>query len=175
MQKTSIYLVGPMGAGKSTLGRLLAAELKLDFYDSDKVIEERSGANIPWIFDMEGEAGFREREEQAIDELTQIPNIVLATGGGVVMREANRQHLSTRGTVVYLRTSVEQQLARTAKDKNRPLLQTANPEQVLRELFAKRDPLYLEVADIVIDTDQHSPKWMVQELKRLIKGETCKL
>ena len=175
MQKTSIYLVGPMGAGKSTLGRLLAAELKLDFYDSDKVIEERSGANIPWIFDMEGEAGFREREEQAIDELTQMPNIVLATGGGVVMREANRQHLSTRGTVVYLRTSVEQQLARTAKDKNRPLLQTANPEQVLRELFAKRDPLYLEVADIVIDTDQHSPKWMVQELKRLIKGETCKL
>ena len=175
MQKTSIYLVGPMGAGKSTLGRLLAAELKLDFYDSDKVIEERSGANIPWIIDMEGEAGFREREEQAIDELTQIPNIVLATGGGVVMREANRQHLSTRGTVVYLRTSVEQQLARTAKDKNRPLLQTANPEQVLRELFAKRDPLYLEVADIVIDTDQHSPKWMVQELKRLIKGETCKL
>ena len=175
MQKTSIYLVGPMGAGKSTLGRLLAAELKLDFYDSDKVIEERSGANIPWIFDMEGEAGFREREEQAIDELTQMPNIVLATGGGVVMREANRQHLSARGTVVYLRTSVEQQLARTAKDKNRPLLQTANPEQVLRELFAKRDPLYLEVADIVIDTDQHSPKWMVQELKRLIKGETCKL
>ncbi|MEN9465537.1 MAG: shikimate kinase [Pseudomonadota bacterium] len=164
-----------MGAGKSTLGRLLAAELKLDFYDSDKVIEERSGANIPWIFDMEGEAGFREREEQAIDELTQMPNIVLATGGGVVMREANRQHLSSRGTVVYLRTSVGQQLARTAKDKNRPLLQTANPEQVLRELFAKRDPLYLEVADIVIDTDQHSPKWMVQELKRLIKGETCKL
>ena len=123
-----------MGAGKSTLGRLLTAELKLDFYDSDKVIEERSGANIPWIFDMEGEAGFREREEQAIDELTQIPNIVLATGGGVVMREANRQHLSTRGTVVYLRTSVEQQLAHRQR-QNRPLLQTANPEQVLRELL----------------------------------------
>lgn len=159
-----------MGAGKSTLGRLLATELKLDFYDSDKVIEERSGANIPWIFDMEGESGFRDREEQAIEELTLLPNIVLATGGGVVMREANRKNLSARGTVVYLRTSVEQQLIRTGKDKNRPLLQTANPASVLRELFAKRDPLYRDIADIVLDTDQHSPRWMVQELKRLIKG-----
>lgn len=125
-----------MGAGKSTIGRLLSAELKLEFFDSDKVIEERCGANIPWIFDMEGESGFREREEQAIDELTQMGSIVLATGGGVVMREANRRHLSARGTVVYLCTSVEQQLARTAKDKNRPLLQAENPERILRDLFS---------------------------------------
>ncbi len=159
-----------MGAGKSTIGRLLSAELKLEFFDSDKVIEERCGANIPWIFDMEGESGFREREEQAIDELTQMGSIVLATGGGVVMREANRRHLSARGTVVYLCTSVEQQLARTAKDKNRPLLQAENPERILRDLFSVRDPLYREIADIIIETDQRNPRWVVQELKRLIKG-----
>ncbi len=159
-----------MGAGKSTIGRLLSAELKVEFFDSDKVIEERCGANIPWIFDMEGESGFREREEQAIDELTQMSSIVLATGGGVVMREANRRHLSARGTVVYLCTSVEQQLARTAKDKNRPLLQAENPERILRDLFSARDPLYREIADIIIETDQRNPRWVVQELKRLIKG-----
>ncbi|MAD47596.1 MAG: shikimate kinase AroK [Oceanospirillaceae bacterium] len=167
----SVFLVGPMGAGKSTIGRLLSAELKLEFVDSDKVIEERCGANIPWIFDMEGETGFREREEQVIDELTQSGGIVLATGGGAVMREANRRHLSARGTVVYLCTSVEQQLARTAKDKNRPLLQTENPETVLRELFARRDPLYREVADIIIYTDKRNPRWVVQELKSQIKAE----
>jgi len=159
-----------MGAGKSTIGRLLSAELKLEFIDSDKVIEERCGANIPWIFDMEGEAGFREREEQAIDELTQLSGIVLATGGGVVMREANRRHLASRGIVVYLCTSVEQQLARTAKDRNRPLLQTEDPERILRELFARRDPLYREIADIIIYTDKRNPRWVVQELKTKIKG-----
>ena len=97
-------------------------------------------------------------------------SIVLATGGGVVMREANRRHLSARGTVVYLCTSVEQQLARTAKDKNRPLLQAENPERILRDLFSARDPLYREIADIIIETDQRNPRWVVQELKRLIKG-----
>ena len=165
----SIYLVGPMGAGKSTIGRLLSAELKLEFYDSDKVIEQRCGANIPWIFDMEGEAGFREREEQSIDDLTQMSSIVLATGGGVIMRESNRNHLSARGIVVYLCTSVEQQLARTARDKNRPLLQADNPEKILRDLFAVRDPLYRSIADIIIETDQHNPRWVVQELKKRIK------
>lgn len=165
----SIYLVGPMGAGKSTIGRLLSAEFALDFYDSDKEIEARCGANIPWIFDMEGEEGFREREQQVIDDLTQIPNIILATGGGAVTREINRQHLSARGTVVYLCTSVKQQLERTAKDKNRPLLQTEDPEAVLKALFEKRDPLYTEVADIIIETDHHSPRWVVQEIKRQIQ------
>ena len=165
----SIYLVGPMGAGKSTIGRLLSTELGLEFFDSDKVIEERCGANIPWIFDMEGEEGFREREQQVIDELTQRSNIVLATGGGAVMRELNRNHLASRGTVVYLCTAVKQQLERTAKDKNRPLLQTDNPEEVLKKLFSIRDPLYREIADIIIETDNNSPKSVVQEIKRQIE------
>lgn len=157
-----------MGAGKSTIGRLLSSELGVDFYDSDKVIEERCGANIPWIFDMEGEQGFREREQQVIDDLTQQPNIVLATGGGAVMRAENRKNLASRGTVIYLRTSVEQQLARTSKDKNRPLLQTENPREILQSLFDVRDPLYKEIADIVIETDRSNPKWVVQEIRQLI-------
>ncbi|MBV1960189.1 MAG: shikimate kinase AroK [Oleibacter sp.] len=162
----SVYLVGPMGAGKSTIGRLLSQELKFEFYDSDKVIEERCGADIPWIFDKEGEAGFREREVSVIEEMTGVSGIVLATGGGAILREENRRNLASRGTVVYLCTSVEQQLSRTSRDRNRPLLQTPNPEQVLRSLFAERDPLYRSVADIVIETDQRNPRWVVQELKK---------
>ena len=169
MKRHSVFLVGPMGAGKSTIGRLLSAELQCDFIDSDKEIEDRCGADIPWIFDMEGEAGFREREEQVIDELTQESGIVLATGGGAVMRDINRKHLGARGTVVYLCTSVAQQLSRTEKDKNRPLLQKEDPEQILRDLFKVRDPLYREIADIIIETDQRNPKWVVQELKKRLK------
>ncbi|GAA6146840.1 MAG: shikimate kinase AroK [Thalassolituus sp.] len=167
----SVFLIGPMGAGKSTIGRLLSQELKFEFYDSDKVIEDRCGADIPWIFDKEGEAGFREREESVIDELTQQKGIVLSTGGGAVLRAENRQHLASRGTVIYLCTSVEQQLARTARDRNRPLLQTANPEAVLRKLFEERDPLYRSVADIIIETDQRNPRWVIQDLKKRLEGE----
>lgn len=162
----SVYLVGPMGAGKSTIGRLLSQELKFEFHDSDKVIEERCGADIPWIFEKEGEVGFREREVSVIEELTQMNDIVLATGGGAILREENRRNLASRGTVVYLCTSVEQQLSRTSRDRNRPLLQAENPEQVLRSLFAERDPLYRSVADIIIETDQRNPRWVVQELKK---------
>lgn len=162
----NVFLIGPMGAGKSTIGRLLSAELNLEFVDSDREIEQRCGANIPWIFDKEGEDGFRSREESVIDDLTQTSSILLATGGGVVMREPNRLHLASRGTVVYLRTSVEQQLARTSRDKNRPLLQTESPKQVLTDLFSLRDPLYQEVADIVIQTDQRNPKNVVNEIIR---------
>lgn len=160
----NLILVGPMGAGKSTIGRLLSGELHLDFVDSDKEIEDRCGANIPWIFDKEGEQGFRDREEAAIDDLTLRSGLLIATGGGVVMRKNNREHLAARGTVVYLRTSVEQQMIRTQRDKNRPLLQTQDPRATLTELFEVRDPLYQEIADIVIHTDQRNPKNVVNEI-----------
>lgn len=160
----NVFLIGPMGAGKSTIGRLLAKELRYPFKDSDREIEARTGADIPWIFDVEGEEGFRLREEAMIAELAKEDGIVLATGGGVVMRESNRKALSQGGLVVYLRTSVEQQLQRTAKDRQRPLLQTSDPEQVLRDLIAKRDPLYREIADLIIDTDQRGPKVVVNTI-----------
>lgn len=153
-----------MGAGKSTIGRLLAKELRVPFKDSDKEIEQRTGADIPWIFDVEGEQGFREREQAVIAELSQQDGLVLATGGGAVMRPENRQALHEGGRVVYLHTSVEQQIDRTSRDRNRPLLRTANPAQVLRDLMATRDPLYREVADIIIETDERPPRMVVQEI-----------
>lgn len=170
MKRSSIFLIGPMGAGKSTIGRLLSSELKLVFHDSDKVIEERCGANIPWIFDKEGEQGFRDREQQVIDDLTQQSSILLATGGGAVIRPENRQYLSNRGTVVYLKASVEQQIARTERDRNRPLLREGNPKQILQNLFQQRDPLYQSIADIIIETDQRNPRWVVQELRKKLKS-----
>lgn len=153
-----------MGAGKSTIGRLLAKELKLPFKDSDKEIELRTGANIPWIFDVEGEQGFREREHAVIADLCQQDGLVLATGGGAVMRADNRAALRGGGRVVYLHASVEQQIARTGRDRNRPLLRSADPGKVLRELMALRDPLYREIADIVIETDVRPPRMVVQEI-----------
>ena len=169
MSKPNIYLVGPMGAGKSTIGRLLSAELNLEFKDSDREIEDRCGCNIPWIFDVEGEAGFREREAMAIDEITQEAGVLMATGGGAVLREENRAHLKNRGTVIYLNTSVDQQLARTSKDKNRPLLQIDDPRSVLEKLYRQRDPLYQEVADIVIKTDDRHPKYVVQDIIKKLR------
>ncbi len=160
----NLILVGPMGAGKSTIGRLLAKELQLPFKDSDKEIEERTGANIPWIFDVEGEAGFREREQSALAELCQEEGLVLATGGGAVLREENRRALREGGCVIYLHASVEQQLERTSRDRNRPLLQTENPGDVLRKLFTLRDPLYRDVADLIIETDQRPPRMVMQEI-----------
>lgn len=160
----NLILVGPMGAGKSTIGRLLAKELQLPFKDSDKEIEERTGANIPWIFDVEGEAGFREREQSALAELCQEEGLVLATGGGAVLREENRRALREGGCVIYLHASVEQQLERTSRDRNRPLLQTENPGDVLRKLVTLRDPLYRDVADLIIETDQRPPRMVMQEI-----------
>lgn len=159
-----IFLVGPMGAGKSTIGRLLSEELNLPFIDSDKIIEDKAGANIPWIFDLEGEGGFREREEQAIDELTAGDASVLATGGGAILRESNRKFLRSRGFVVYLETSVDHQLKRTQKDKNRPLLQTADPKKTLTDLLEIRGPLYEQTADWTVTTDGLSPKAVVQNI-----------
>ncbi|MBC3484830.1 shikimate kinase AroK [Pseudomonas kermanshahensis] len=160
----NLILVGPMGAGKSTIGRLLAKELRLLFKDSDKEIELRCGANIPWIFDKEGEPGFRDREQAMIAELCGLDGVVLATGGGAVMRDANRQALRQGGRVIYLHASVEQQVGRTARDRNRPLLRTANPEATLRALLEARDPLYREIADVVVETDERPPRMVVIDI-----------
>ena len=153
-----------MGAGKSTIGRLLAKELHLPFKDSDKEIEVRTGANIPWIFDKEGEPGFRDRETAMIVELCHENGIVLATGGGAVMRPENRQALRNGGRVVYVHASIEQQVARTSRDRNRPLLRNANPEKILRDLLAVRDPLYREIADLVVETDERPPRMVVLDI-----------
>ncbi len=153
-----------MGAGKSTIGRLLAKELRLPFRDSDKEIEQRTGASIPLIFDVEGEGGFREREHAVIADLCRLDGVVLATGGGAVIREDNRKVLRAGGRVVYLCTSVDQQLERTARDRNRPLLQAADPRGVLANLMAVRDPLYRSIADVIIETDERPPRLVVMEI-----------
>ena len=153
MQKSqSIFLVGPMGVGKTTVGRQLAELLGYAFYDSDREIENKTGATISWIFDVEGEEGFRKREHDMIDELTQLPSIVLATGGGAVINPENRKYLSTRGIVVYLKADVEELVRRTEHDKSRPLLQTGDPRKKLEQLISEREPWYREVADMVFDT-----------------------
>lgn len=157
-----------MGAGKTTVGRHLARLLKYSFYDSDHVIEEMTGANIPWIFEKEGECGFRKRETQVLMSLTKKKSIVLATGGGAVIAKKNRQLLTQQGIVVYLYADVATQLLRTQKDKNRPLLQQDSPELVLQQLFTVRDPLYRELADIIIPTSQDSPKYMATTIIKLI-------
>ena len=165
----SIFLVGPMGVGKTTIGRQLAKLLDYDFVDSDHEIEAKSGASIPWIFDVEGEQGFRQREQSMIDTLTQKSNIVLATGGGVVIREENRRVLRERGIVVYLKADVAELLRRTAHDKNRPLLQTDDPGATLSALIAEREPWYLEVADIVFDTQRKNSGSTASILLKQIK------
>jgi shikimate kinase len=160
----NLFLVGPMGAGKTTIGRQLARALGFEFVDSDHEIEARTGATIPLIFEIEGEVGFRARERAMIDELTQRQGVVLATGGGAVLDAGNRAHLGARGFVVYLRTTVEQQLRRTRRDKNRPLLQTDDPHARLTELLAVRDPLYREIADLVVETDGRPVKSVVKRI-----------
>jgi len=157
-----------MGAGKSTIGRQLAQMLHLDFLDSDSEIERKTGADIAWVFDVEGEEGFRNREQEMLDELTKKHGIVLATGGGAVIRQENRTHLSARGIVVYLKTSVQKQLARTLKDKRRPLLQTDDPKSVLETLAENRNALYEEAADYVIETDEQSAKVVASQIIALL-------
>ncbi|MBY5923224.1 shikimate kinase AroK [Ferrimonas balearica] len=157
-EKRNIFLVGPMGAGKSTIGRHLAQMLHLEFYDSDQEIEARSGADISWIFDVEGEEGFRNREARVINELTEKQGIVLATGGGSVQSKEVRNRLSARGIVVYLETPIDKQVARTQRDKRRPLLQVDEPREVLEQLAEERNPLYEEIADLVVRTDEQSAK-----------------
>ncbi|MGM0631725.1 MAG: shikimate kinase AroK [Pseudomonadota bacterium] len=168
----NIFLIGPMGVGKTTIGRQLAGELQLRFLDSDRELEAVTGADIPWIFDVEGEAGFRLREERMIDQLTQLQDIVLATGGGAILSAGSRQRLRQRGTVVYLRASLRQLQQRTRKDKNRPLLQTADPGRKIRELMEQRDPLYQETAHIIIDTTRRGPRSVIAEIRRRLPAVT---
>jgi shikimate kinase len=160
----NLYLVGMMGAGKTTVGRLLARRLKLRFVDSDHEIERRCGVKVPLIFDIEGEAGFRSRESQTLAELAALEGIVLATGGGAVLADENRQRLAARGTVIYLRARPEDLYERVRQDRNRPLLATANPLARLEELYVERDPLYREVADVIVDTGRQT----VQSLARTL-------
>lgn len=158
-----------MGAGKTTVGKLLAKRLNKTFIDSDHEIEKRTGANIPLIFELEGEAGFRAREAAVIEELAGLRNIVLATGGGAVLSPQNRANLGRNGTVIYLRARVEDLWQRTRHDKNRPLLQTADPQARLRELYAQRDPLYREIADIVMDSGAQSVHALVHQIEEQLR------
>ena len=164
MKSENIFLVGLMGAGKTTIGRILARKLGKRFVDSDHEIEARTGATIPWIFEIEGEASFRRREAEVIRDLTAQDGLVLATGGGAVLDPASRAYLKQRGRVVYLRASVNSIMLRTTHDKSRPLLQTADPRKKLEELTAQREPLYREIADLVIDTGRPNVQSMVQTI-----------
>ncbi|MBW7981283.1 shikimate kinase AroK [Enterobacillus tribolii] len=168
-EKRNIFLVGPMGAGKSTIGRQLAQQLNMEFYDSDQEIERRTGADVSWVFDVEGEEGFRDREEKVINELTEKQGIVLATGGGSVKSRETRNRLSARGVVVYLETTIEKQLARTQRDKKRPLLQVDTPRDVLESLALERNPLYEEIADVTIRTDEQSAKVVANQIIHLLE------
>lgn len=154
-----------MGAGKTTIGRRLAKSLRRKFIDSDQEIERRTGASIALIFDVEGEAGFREREKRIIDELSELDNVVLATGGGAVLAEENRTALSERGFVVYLHADIDQLVERTRRDANRPLLNTEDPAARLRGLMEHRDPLYREVADLIIDTGTLNMQNVLKQIK----------
>ena len=160
----NIFLVGPMGAGKSAVGRQLARSLHLSFMDSDDEVESRTGVDISFIFDKEGEPGFRKREAAAIDDLTQRDGVVLATGGGAVVDAESRSRLGGRGYVVYLYTSVDQQYARTRKGRERPLLEGGDRREILEALLADRDPMYREIADLVVDTDGRKVHSVAREI-----------
>jgi shikimate kinase len=171
MRYQNIFLIGPMGAGKSTVGRQLAEALGLKFRDSDHEIQRRTGVDIPTIFEYEGEEGFRQRERQVIDELSGEEGIVLATGGGAVLRADNRQDLTARGVVIYLHCSPEQQYSRTSRDRNRPLIQTEDPLARLREIMDERDPIYRQVADLVVSTEKRGTASVVKEIRRRLETE----
>ncbi len=160
----NIFLIGPMGAGKSAVGRYLARTLHLSFVDSDDEIESRTGVDIAFIFEKEGEQGFRKREAAVIDDLSKIDGVVLATGGGAVVDPENRSRLGGRGYVVYLYTSVDEQVSRTQRGRKRPMLENDNPRGTLEELLAKRDPLYREIADLIVETDGRKVKSVANEI-----------
>ena len=167
---SNIFMIGPMGAGKSTVARHLAASLNKDFVDADREIEERTGAGIPLIFDIEGEAGFRERESRLFAELVAREGIVLATGGGVVLSAQNRAHLVRRGFVVYLDVPVNLLVERATRDRNRPLMQTPDPKAAMEEIMRVRDPLYRESADLVVKSAHRSMYLVVGEIIKRIES-----
>nr|AAX77742.1 unknown protein [synthetic construct] len=169
----NIFLIGPVGAGKSTIGKQLAKQLKLEFIDSDDVIEKKCGVDINWIFDLEGEEGFRKREREVIAEiLAEKQNIVLATGGGAILDPETRSLLSSRGKVVYLEATIEQQLERTSKDTKRPLLRVDDKRPVLEQLMAEREPLYRSIADVVVETNGATVKNIVNKISTFLVEET---
>ncbi|ARU32813.1 shikimate kinase [Sulfuriferula sp. AH1] len=161
-----------MGSGKTTVGKLLSKQLRRPFYDTDHEIVRRTGVTIPMIFEVEGEAGFRKREEQMIAELTRLDGVILATGGGAIISPANREQLKQHGTVVYLRGTVDELWQRTRHDRNRPLLQTQDPKARLRELYAQRDPLYREIADVIVDTGRQNVNVLVQQLVQYLTAKS---
>jgi shikimate kinase len=163
-ESSNVFLIGPMGSGKTAVGKQLAKLLHLQFYDSDAEIEHRTGVDIPYIFEKEGEAGFREREREVIDSLTSMHDVIIATGGGAVLLPENREHLASRGRVVYLQTGIEQQLERTRHGRQRPLLYTDDPEQKLRDLMAFRAPLYECIAAVVVPTDGRQVRAVAEEV-----------
>lgn len=166
----NIFLIGPTGAGKTTIGKLLAHDLNKSFFDVDEQIEKRTGVNIPWIFDVEGEEGFRRREAKMIEELAQQADVILATGAGAVLSEENRRVLSAQGVVIYLKASVKEQLERTHDDRHRPLLHDGNVSDTLSEMRNIRTPLYEEIADFAFDTDGRSAKAVAQDIMRELKN-----
>lgn len=169
-EKRNIFLIGPMGAGKSTIGRQLAQQLNMIFYDTDQEIERSTGADINWVFDVEGEEGFRQREEKIVNLLTEKQGIVLATGGGAINSRETRNRLSARGVVIYLETTIDKQLVRTQRDKKRPLLRSGGgSRRSLEKLAMERNPLYEEIADFTVQTDQQSAKVVASQIIEQLK------
>ena len=166
----NIFIVGPMGSGKSTVGKIISDELFLDFFDTDDEIEKRTGASIDWIFDLEGESGFRKRESEMLSEMVKKNSVVLSTGGGIVLDSSNRELLSSRGTVFYLSTPISVQVERTAKDKDRPLLKNGDPEKILSKLHDERKEFYKSVSDHIVETEDKSSQEVASEIIKLVKS-----
>ncbi|OGT35578.1 MAG: shikimate kinase I [Gammaproteobacteria bacterium RIFCSPHIGHO2_12_FULL_37_14] len=168
-RQNNIFLVGPMGAGKTSIGRALAKQLNKDFYDSDEEIEKKMGVSLSWIFDLEGMEGYREREKKIIDDLSLLTNIVLSTGGGCVETPEVCEYLQQRGLIIYMEVSLETQLDRLKRDKKRPLLQGENPQEVLKHLWETREPIYENIADLTVVTDNRSIRDVCEDILRWLK------
>lgn len=170
LTKRNIFLIGPMGSGKTAVGRHLARMFRFTFHDSDADIEAKTGVDIPFIFEKEGEAGFRTRERESIDRLSRLESIVLATGGGAIIHPDNRRVLAERGAVVYLATSIDQQIERTRHARHRPLLNDTDPEQKLRDLMERRAALYAEIADLTVSTDGRRVQLVAEEIHQELRN-----